>query len=155
MAYKDPEEGRARDRERFRRRTAERIAQGLCPNCGKEPPEPERRLCAPCAGKRREAERVRDAKRRAAGKPRRNKERARDYERERFRRRNAERIARGSCTRCGKAPGRAGTHRLRALRREATCGRARPLREGRGQALRRARPEGAAAQRARHGQAAL
>ena len=104
MAYRDPEEGRARDRERFRRRTAKRIAQGLCPNCGKEPPEPERRLCAPCAGKRREAERVRDATRRAAGKPRRNKERARDYERERSRRRTAERIARGSCTGCGKAP---------------------------------------------------
>ena len=103
MAYRDPEEGRARDRERFRRRTAGRIAQGLCPNCGQAPPEPERRLCAPCAGKRREAERVRDAKRKTAGKPRRNKERARDYERERSRRRNAERIARGSCTRCGKA----------------------------------------------------
>ena len=82
MAYRNPEEGRARDRERFRKRTAERIAQGLCPNCGKAPPESERRLCAPCAGKRREAERVRDAKRRAAGKPRcRNSETERARER--------------------------------------------------------------------------
>ena len=101
MAYKDPEEGRARDRERFRRRTAERIAQGLCPNCGKEPPEPERRLCAPCAGKRREAERVRDAKRRAAGKPR---HRNPETERARERRRVAERIAQGLCANCGKEP---------------------------------------------------
>ena len=101
MAYKDPEEGRARDRERFRRRTAERIAQGLCPKCGKVPPEPERRLCMPCAGKRREAERVRDAKRRAAGKPRhRNSEK----ERARERRRTAERVAQGLCPNCGKAP---------------------------------------------------
>ena len=101
MAYKDPEEGRARDRERFRRRTAERIAQGLCPKCGKEPPEPERRLCAPCAGKRREAERVRDAKRRAAGKPR---HRNPETERTRERQRTAERIAQGLCANCGKEP---------------------------------------------------
>ena len=101
MAYKDPEEGRARDRERFRRRTAARIAQGLCVNCGKAPPEPERRLCAACAGKRREAERVRDAKRRAAGKPRcRNSK----TERARERQRTAERVAQGLCANCGKAP---------------------------------------------------
>ena len=84
MACKDPEKGRARDRERLRRRTAERVVQGLCPNCGKGPPEPERRLCAPCAGKRRQSERVRDAKRRAAGKLRhRNSETERARERRR------------------------------------------------------------------------
>ncbi len=89
MTYRNLEEGRARDRERFRRRTAERIAHGLCPNCGKAPPEPERRLCAPCAGKRREAERVRDVKRRVAGKPRcRNS----GTERARERRRASERV---------------------------------------------------------------
>ena len=105
MAYRDPEEGRARDRERFRKRTAERIAQGLCPKCGKAPPEPERRLCAPCTEKRRAAERVRDAKRRAAGKPRyRNPEKERARDRERSRRRTAERLARGLCPKCGKAP---------------------------------------------------
>ena len=101
MAYRNPEEGRARDRERFRKRTAERIAQGLCPNCGKAPPEPERRLCAPCAGKRREAERARDAKRRAAGKPRyRNSE----TERARERLRASERVVQGLCAHCGKEP---------------------------------------------------
>ena len=34
MAYRDPAVGKARDRERFQRRTAERIARGLCPRCG-------------------------------------------------------------------------------------------------------------------------
>ena len=42
MAYKDIEVQRARDRERFRKRTAERIAAGLCPLCGDRPPAPER-----------------------------------------------------------------------------------------------------------------
>ena len=86
MAYRDPEEGRARDRERLRRRTAERIARGLCPRCGEAPPAPERKVCEPCAGKRNRAERTRDARLRAAGKPRWNPERARAYERDRSRR---------------------------------------------------------------------
>ena len=80
MSYADPEVGRARDRERFRRRSGERIARGLCPRCGERPPEPERRLCAPCAEKRNRASRARDARLRAAGKPRRNPERARAAE---------------------------------------------------------------------------
>ena len=104
MAYKDPEEGRARDRERFRRRTAERIAQDLCPRCGKAPPAPERKVCGSCAGKRNRAGRARDARLRAAGKPRRNPERARAYERGRSRRRAAECVARGLCAKCGKTP---------------------------------------------------
>ena len=77
MAYRDPEVRRARDRERFQRRTAERIARGLCPKCGERPPEPERSLCAPCAEKRNRACRARDAKLRAAGKPRRDPAKAR------------------------------------------------------------------------------
>ena len=48
MAYKDIEVQRARDRERFRKRAAERIAAGLCPLCGDRPPAPERRACDPC-----------------------------------------------------------------------------------------------------------
>ena len=104
MAYRDPEEGRARDRERFRRRTAERIARGLCPRCGKAPPAPERKVCGSCAGKRNRAGRARDARLRAAGKPRRNKERARACERDRSRRRAAECVARGLCAKCGKEP---------------------------------------------------
>ena len=70
MAYRDPEAQRARNRECFRRRTAERIAQGLCPRCGIAYPAPGRVLCERCAEKRRVAQRVRDAKRRATGKPR-------------------------------------------------------------------------------------
>ena len=158
MAYRNPEEDRARDRERFRRRTAERIAQGLCPKCGKAPPEPERRLCAPCAEKRRAAERVRDAKRRAAGKPRyRNPEKERARDRERSRRRSAECFARGLCPKCGKAP-LAPDHTLcrRCIEKRRAAERAR-YREGQGcgQALWRARPGGAAAQRARQDQATL
>ena len=61
--------GRTRDRERFHRRVAERIARGHCPRCGKQPPAPGRKLCGPFAGKRRAAERARYAAARAAGKP--------------------------------------------------------------------------------------
>ena len=106
MAYKDPEEGRARDRERFRRRTAERIAQGLCANCGKTPPVPDRTLCTPCAGKRRAAERARYAKARAAGKlyggrdPKERRRNARGTARRLY---EARREA-GLCTRCGLRP---------------------------------------------------
>ena len=104
MAYRDPAVGRERDRERFHRRIAERSAQGLCPRCGKRPPAPGRSVCEPCGEKRNRASRARDAKLRAAGKPRRDPARARAYERERTRRQTAERIVRGLCTNCGKAP---------------------------------------------------
>ena len=104
MAYRDPEVGRTRDRERFHRRTAERRAQGLCPRCGKQPSVPRRSVCEPCAEKTRVAGRTRAAKLRTAGRPRRVPERARAYERERSRRQTAERIAQGLCTKCGKAP---------------------------------------------------
>ena len=106
MAYRNPEEGRARDRERSRWRTAERIAQGLCVNCGKAPPEPERRLCTPCAGKRRAAERARYAKAKAAGKlyggrdPEKRRRNARGTAKRRY---DARREA-GLCTRCGLHP---------------------------------------------------
>ena len=104
MAYKYPEVGRARDRERFRRRSAERIAQGPCPRCGERPPAPGRSVCEPCGEKRRAAGRDRDARLRVAGKPRRNPETARASERRRYRRQVAERQAQGICTRCGQAP---------------------------------------------------
>ncbi len=100
MPYKDPER-RARDRERIAQRTAERLAAGLCPKCGQRPPQPGRRNCAPCAERARAAGRARDARLRAAGQPRRNRERARAYERGRVRRQAADRIARGVCTKCG------------------------------------------------------
>ena len=105
MAYRDPEVGRARDLECYRRRTAERCALGLCPRCGERPPAPERSLCEPCAEKQRLAGRARDAKRRAAGRKRyRDLEKARAYERERSRRRIAERLAQGLCSICGHEP---------------------------------------------------
>ena len=104
MAYRDPEVGKARDRERFRKRTAERRAAGLCPRCGARRPAAGRSLCEPCAEKRRLAERARNARLRAAGIPRRDPAKARAAERRRYRRRTAERKARGVCTRCGREP---------------------------------------------------
>ncbi len=104
MAYADPEVGKARDRERFRRRTEERLAAGLCPRCGVQPPAPERTVCDGCAEKRNRASRARDARLRAAGRARRDPTRARAYERKRARREAAERRAAGICVPCGKAP---------------------------------------------------
>ena len=73
-------------------RTAERIAQGLCPKRDKQPPAPELSVCAPCAEKKRVAGRVRDTRLRTAGKPRRDLGRARAYEREHRRRQTDERL---------------------------------------------------------------
>ena len=102
MAYRDPEVRRARDRERIARRTAERIARGLCPRCGKRSPAPERSVCDPCGEKRNRASRARDARLRAEGKPRRDPEKARTSDRARDRRQRAKRRAQGLCTKCGK-----------------------------------------------------
>ena len=104
MAYADPSAQRAADRERFRKRTAERREAGLCSRCGAVFPEPDRALCAGCAEKRNRAGRARDARLRAEGKPRRDPARARVYERERTRREREERRARGVCVRCGERP---------------------------------------------------
>ncbi len=105
MAYRDPQVARERGRERFRRRTAERLARGTCPKCGKAPPEPDRSLCAACNEKRRIAARARTAKRRAAGQPRyKDPEKARTYERERSRRCMEKRLALGLCPKCGDEP---------------------------------------------------
>ena len=38
MAYRDIEVRRLKDRERVARRTAARLAAGLCPRCGKTEP---------------------------------------------------------------------------------------------------------------------
>ena len=98
------EKRRPTDRERFHRRTAARTAQGLCPKCGKRPPAPDHQFCEPCGDKRNRASRARDARLRAAGMPRRDLERAREYERERARRETEARRATGLCTKCGQAP---------------------------------------------------
>ena len=104
MAYRDPEVGRARDRERFRRTTAERVAQGLCPKCGKAPPEPDRSLCAACNEKRRIADRARRARRSAAGIKRVREPKARQGEYRRARARADKRLAQGLCARCARHP---------------------------------------------------
>ena len=104
MAYKDPEVRRALDRERFHRRTEDRRARGLCPKCGKRPPEPERSLCAPCGEKRNKASRTCDARLRAAGKLRRDPAKARASDHRSYRRRVEERREAGLCIRCGQAP---------------------------------------------------
>ena len=98
------EKKRPADRARHHRRTAERTAQGLCLKCGKQPPAPELGVRASCAEKQRVAGRARDARLRAAGKPRRDRETSRSYERQRRRRQAAERRARGLCPDCGKQP---------------------------------------------------
>ena len=104
MAYRDIEVQRRKDRERFARRTAERVAQGKCPRCGKRPPAEGRSVCDPCVDGRNRASRARDARLRAAGTPRRDMAKARQYERARTRRQSAERHAGGLCVRCGQAP---------------------------------------------------
>ena len=100
----DIEARRAQDRARWHRRVGERRAKGLRLNCGKQPPAPERSLCAPCGEKQNRAGRARDARLRAAGLPRRDAGRAREYERERSRREADIRKEAGLCTRCGHSP---------------------------------------------------
>ena len=92
------------DRARHHRRTAERVARGLCPKCGKRPPAPERSQCQPCLEKDAAAGRARDARLRAAGVPRRDPAREREYERERTRCQTEARREAGLCTACGKVP---------------------------------------------------
>ena len=67
MAYRYSVVRLQRDRERFRKRTAARIAQGLHPKCGRRPRAAERTLCEICADKRNKASRARDARSWAAG----------------------------------------------------------------------------------------
>ncbi|MDE0389760.1 MAG: hypothetical protein OXI75_13760, partial [Rhodospirillales bacterium] len=56
MCEVDIEARRARDLERWHRRTAERRSRGLCLQCGKRPPAPHRSQCEPCIEKRRSAD---------------------------------------------------------------------------------------------------
>ena len=104
MACKDPGHGRARDRERYRRRTAERLARGMCPRCGEARPVPDHSLCQSCGDKRRQAERARCAKARAAGilYAGRDAERCRRSASDRSKRRDGARREAGLCTRCAK-----------------------------------------------------
>ena len=103
MPYTDPDKAREHDRERCRRRTAERLASGLCPKCGKEPLPPERSLCRSCGEKRRKSDRTRYAKGKAAGRlyGGRDPEDRRRIGQERSRRRLWAHRDGGLCTRCG------------------------------------------------------
>lgn len=104
MPYADPERRREFERQRSRRRTAERLARGVCPRCGRQAPAPGRAVCDPCAEKRRAVDRARDAKRRAAGTKRVRDPDARKAEYRRARERADRRVARGLCGKCGRHP---------------------------------------------------
>ena len=106
MPYKDPEKERTCGRRRYERITAERIARGMCPRCGKAKPAPDRTLCRHCGEKRRKAERARCARAKAAGilYGGRDPERCREFARDRSRRRDRARRDARTCTRCGAHP---------------------------------------------------
>ena len=103
---RDLGKARAYKRERSCRETAGRLAQGLCPKCGKEKLAPDRRLCEPCGEKRRAAERARYARGKAAGKlyGGKNPEMCRRIAREKSKQRFHARLDARLCTRCGHRP---------------------------------------------------
>ena len=104
MPHKDLDRRRAYERERHRRRAAERRARGACAKCGKHPPAPERSLCANCLEKGRAAERARYFRRKSEGAQYggRDPESRRRMARERNRKRRRERKEAGLCVRCGE-----------------------------------------------------
>ena len=123
MPYKDSEKERAGGR-RYERITAERTARGMCARCGKARPAPDHSLCQCCGEKRRQAERARCAKARAAGilYAGRDAERCRWSASDRSKRRDRARREAGLCTRCGKQqPVEGGTvcEPCREVRRES------------------------------------
>ena len=83
---------------------AERAERGLCPRCGKRPPEPGLKLCPRCGEKRRAAERARRANARVEGKQYggRDPERCRSADRAADRRRRRAWKEAGLCTSCGR-----------------------------------------------------
>ncbi len=104
MAYRNPDEGKARNRERFRERVAERRAAGMCVGCGRCPPESGLVNCAACAEKRRTRGRARDARLRAEGRALRDPEKARAAHRRYYHRKVSDRRRAGTCLRCGSQP---------------------------------------------------
>ena len=106
MPHRDPEARRRFERERHRRRTAERREMGLCPKCGRKNPAPGRSLCATCLERNREAQRARydRARREGAAYGGRCPESRRRMARERNKKRRRERRDAGLCTGCGKVP---------------------------------------------------
>ena len=106
MPHKDPGKARAYERERHRKRAAERRAQGLCPRCGKRRPAAGRKVCESCGDKRRATESARYARGKAEGKPYggRKPESRRRCARERSKRRRHGRREASLCTSCGDTP---------------------------------------------------
>ena len=106
MPHKDPAVRRARDRERVARRTAERIAAGLCPKCGRRRPEPGRPNCVSCAAKARAAGRARYRAGKAAGAlyGGAGVEMKRRSARIASAKRRKARVEAGLCRRCGRRP---------------------------------------------------
>ena len=106
MPRKDPPKEQDSCRLRQRRLHAARIVEGLCPRCGKAPPEPGLKLCRSCGEKRRAAERARYARARAEGKPYGGREPAlrRREDRAGYRRRRRARHDAGLCKSCGRLP---------------------------------------------------
>ncbi len=104
MPHKDPEKRRAYERERHRRRTAERRARGACPKCGKHPPAQGRSICEFCLERGRMSERARYAKARGEGARYggRSPESRRRMARVRARKRRDDRLEAGLCTTCGE-----------------------------------------------------
>ncbi len=106
MPHKNLDRRRAFERERHRRRTAERKEMGLCPKCGRRNPAPGRSLCEVCLEKGRKSEQARYVRARAEGARYggRDPESRRRMARERNKRRRSERREAGLCTGCGKVP---------------------------------------------------
>ena len=105
MAYKRVEDVRAWQRRRYRRQTAERLARGLCPKCGKRAPAPERSKCRQCLEQRRAADRASYARAKAEGRlyGGSDAEARRKNARARSKRRYHERSDAGLCVRCGES----------------------------------------------------
>ena len=99
MSRTDVERRRRQDRDRRRRRVQARLAAGLCSRCGHRPPVEGGRTCETCRRKRRAV----DGKR-ATGIRRVRDPEARKAEYARARKRGAERVAAGRCSKCGAAP---------------------------------------------------
>ena len=106
MTHADPEIRDSKDRDRYLRRVAARAAAGLCLTCGRKPPASGRKSCEPCLARRRKADRLRHRKAAASGRQYggRDPEKKRRSSRAAGRKRRADRLAAGSCTRCGRNP---------------------------------------------------
>ena len=124
MPYKNRAVYRASQRRRYRRLTEQRLAAGMCPNCGHRQPEPERRICAECGERRRKADRARYARAKAEGRLYGGKraEAKRRSARAGSRKRYKARSDAGLCVRCGQRPPAEGSSRCEPCRSRRNTG---------------------------------